>query len=48
MNTVLAHTYVVLDPLPCGEISRAAFIGMIYLKVGEVSRATIIQGVARF
>ena len=28
-SIVRAHTYTVLNPLPCGEISRAAFIGMI-------------------
>ena len=29
---VRAHTYIVVDPLPCSEISRAAFIGMSWLK----------------
>ena len=52
MNIARAHTYMYIaaDPLPCGEISRAAFIGMICLKVrrdfkggdnwrcGEISR----------
>ena len=26
------HICIGVDPLPCGEISRVAFIGMIYLK----------------
>ena len=28
MCNARAHTYIAGDPLPCGEISRAAFIGM--------------------
>ena len=27
-----SHTYIVVDPVPCSEISRAAFIGMSWLK----------------
>ena len=50
MNIARAHTYIAVDPLPRGEISIAAFIGMICLKVrrdfeggdnsrcGEISR----------
>ena len=26
-----AHAYIVVDPLPCGEISRAVFIWMKYV-----------------
>ena len=33
MNNACVHTYIAVDPLPCGEISRVAFIGMICLKV---------------
>ena len=28
MYNASAHTYIPGDPLPCGEILRAAFIGM--------------------
>ena len=35
MNITRMHTYIYIavDPLPCGEILRAVFIRMIYLKV---------------
>ena len=33
-----AHTYIAGDPLPCGEISRAAFIGMISEKHAAIFR----------
>ena len=33
-----AHTYIVVDPMPCGEISRAAFIGMSWLKYAAIFR----------
>ena len=26
------HTYIIVNPVPCGAISRAAFIGMNWLK----------------
>ena len=32
MYNARAHTYIVIDPVPCGEISRVAFIGMCWLK----------------
>ena len=33
MNNALVHMCIMVDPLPSGEILRAVFIGMIYLKV---------------
>ena len=33
-----AHTYIVVDPVPCGEILRAAFIGMSWLKYAAIFR----------
>ena len=32
-NNAHAHTYIVVDSLPCDEILRAGFTGTIYLKV---------------
>ena len=38
-----AHTYIVVDPVPCGEISRAAFIGMCWLKYASRFRGNTIH-----
>ena len=38
MYNACAHTYIVVDPVPCGEISRAAFIGMSWLKYAATFR----------
>ena len=35
MNNIHAHKYIVVDPLPCSEILRVLFIGMICLKVWQ-------------
>ena len=32
MYNARAHTYTVVDPVPCGAILRVAFIGMSWLK----------------
>ena len=32
MYNVCVHTYIVVDPVPCGEISRVAYIVMSWLK----------------
>ena len=42
-----AHTYIADDPLPCGKISRAVFIGKSLQKHGDISRAAGFD-VARF
>ena len=42
------YTYNAGDPFPCGDISRATFIGMSWLKCGEILRAVVIQGAVRF
>ena len=33
-----AHTFIVVDPVPCGDISRVAFIRMCWLKYGATFR----------
>ena len=33
-----AHMHIVVDPVPCGEILRAAFIGMSWLKYAATFR----------
>ena len=49
MYNVCVLTYIVVDPVPCGEISKAAFIGMSWLKYaatfkgGRISRCEEIQ-----
>ena len=32
------HADIVVDPVPCGEISRVAFIGMCWLKYAAIFR----------
>ena len=38
MYHVRAHMYIVVDPVPCGEISMVAFIGMSRLKYAVTFR----------
>ena len=33
-----AHMYIIVDPVPCGKILRAAFIGMCWLKYAATFR----------
>ena len=49
MYNARVHTYVVTNPLPCGEISRVAFIWDELAEMcGEVLRVTGFRGMAKF
>ena len=38
MCNACVHMYVVVDPLPCGEVSRVASLGMSWLKYAVTFR----------
>ena len=48
MNIVHAYTYIAVDTLPCSEISRVAFIGIICPKVWRDFEGGDNWGVVRY